>query len=122
MLTLPKSKLVGLAPSREVAATPVPLTGIAKGEPGALLVSDTDPFTRPAEVGEKTTLKDEFLPALIDVGKVRPVILKPAPVALPAEIVSVAVPLFVMVIVCELLVPVVTFPKLTLVGLDEICG
>lgn len=122
MLTLPNAILEGFAPNRKVAATPVPLTGIESGEPGALFVSDTDPLTRPADVGEKTMLNDEFLPARIEVGNVRPLILMPAPVGLAAEIVRVAVPLFVTVIVCELLVPVVTLPKLTVDGLVEICG
>lgn len=122
MLTLPNVRLVGFAPNRKVAATPVPLTGIESGVPEALFVSDTVPFTSPAVVGENRMLKDEFLPARIEVGNVSPLMLMPAPVALAAEIVSVALPLFVMVIVCELLVPVVTFPKLTVVGLAAICG
>jgi hypothetical protein len=122
MVTLPKFKLAGLAPRRKVAATPVPLTGIAKGEPGALSVSETDPLTSPPEVGEKTTLNEVLLPAATDAGSERPLMLKPAPVTLAAETVSVAVPLFVRVIVWELLVPVVTFPKTAVVGLAEICG
>jgi len=122
ILTFPNARFVGFAPSRKVAATPVPLTGMESGEPGAVFVSDTDPFTRPADVCENTMLKEEFLPARIDVGSVRPLMLIPAPVGLAAEIVRVAVPLFVTVIVCELLVPVVTFPKLTVDGLAEICG
>lgn len=121
-MTLPKSRLVGFAPNESVAETPVPLTGMDNGDPEVLFVSDTVPFTSPADAGEKTTLNDEFLPAAIDVGSVRPLMLTPAPVALAAEIVSVAVPLFVTVIVCELLVPVVTFPNPTVVGLVEICG
>jgi hypothetical protein len=122
ILTLPKFKLVGFAPRRKVAATPVPLTGIERGEPEALFVSDTDPLTSPVDVGEKTILNVEFLPTAMEVGSVRPLMLTPAPVGLAAEIVRVAVPLLVTVIVCELLVPVVTFPKLTVVGLVEICG
>jgi len=122
IITLPKVRLVGLALRRNVAATPVPLTGIERGDPEALFVSETDPFTRPAVVGANTMLNDELFPARMDVGRVRPLMLTPAPAALAAEIVSVAVPLFVTVIVCELLVPVVTFPKLTDVGLTEICG
>jgi hypothetical protein len=122
MVTLPKFKLAGLAPNRNVAATPVPLTGIANGEPGALSVSETDPLTSPPEVGEKTTLNEVLLPAATDAGSERPLMLKPAPVMLAAETVRVAVPLFVRVIAWELLVPVVTFPKAALVGLEEICG
>ena len=44
------------------------------------------------------------------------------PVTLICENVSVALPAFVSIIGCELLFPSVTVPKLTLVGLAEICG
>src|SRR6266446_3327389 len=36
IFTFPKLRIVGLAPSKNVAATPVPLMGIASGEFGAL--------------------------------------------------------------------------------------
>ena len=55
--TFPKPRLVGFAPTRKVAATPVPLKEIASGELGALLTSETEPVTLPAELGVKTTLK-----------------------------------------------------------------
>jgi hypothetical protein len=47
---------------------------------------------------------------------------KPVPATAICENVSVALPLFCSAIVCELLLPIVTLPKLTLVGLAEICG
>jgi hypothetical protein len=78
--TFPKLRFVGFAPSRKVAATPVPLKEIAKGEAGALLTRETEPVTVPAESGLKTTLKEALLPAAIVIGTVRPVMLKPAPV------------------------------------------
>lgn len=46
-----------------------------------------------------------------------PLALKPAPVALRPEIVTFAFPLFVSVVVSEVLVFTVTFPKLRLDGL-----
>ena len=55
--TLPKLKLVGLAVSWNVAATPVPLRAMAVGEFGALLTSDTLPVTLPVVLGAKVTLK-----------------------------------------------------------------
>ena len=97
-LVFAKVRLVGLAPSKKVAATPVPLSGIARGEPGALVVSDMEPLTVPATEGEKTALKAVFCPAATDAGTVRPLMLKPAPETLAPEIVRVAVPLFVKVI------------------------
>jgi len=77
--TLPKLKLVGLAPSRKVGATPVPLREIASGEPGALLTSEMDPLAAPAAPGEKTVLNVTLVLAAIVSGTVRPVMLKPVP-------------------------------------------
>jgi len=50
-------------------------------------------------------------------GTDRPVALNPAPLALIAEIVALAFPLFVTVIVCGLLLPTDTLPNATLPGL-----
>lgn len=121
VLTLPKLKLVGLAPSTCVAAEPVPLRAIAVGEPGAFVVSEMLPEALPAEVGAKTALNVALLPAEIVCGE-KPVILNPVPVALPCEIVRLALPVFFRVIVCELLLPVTTLPKPTLDGVTVSCG
>src|SRR5690349_7842417 len=77
--TFPKLRLVGFAPNRRVGATPVPLSEIAKGEPGALLTSEIEPVTTPTEVGENTALNEAVLPGVIVKGAVKPVVLKPAP-------------------------------------------
>jgi hypothetical protein len=87
-----------------------------------LLASETEPVTLPDEVGPKTTLKVVFFPAAIVAGTVSPVMLNPVPDTVACEIVSVAVPPFVKLIVCELLLPVTTLPKLALAGLAESCG
>lgn len=71
-LTFPKLKLVGLALSVIVDATPVPLKAIVAGEPGALLVMVTVPFKLPAVVGANTALKVVLAPAAKVVGVVRP--------------------------------------------------
>jgi len=119
--TFPKLKPVGLAPSNWVAACPVPLKGMASGELGPLLTRETDPLTLAVEVGAKATLKVVLAPAAIIVGVARPLILKPVPDTLAAEIVTLAVPLFFRVTVCELVSPTTTLPKLTLAGLTESC-
>src|SRR6266852_2794129 len=77
--TLPKLRLVGFAPSRKVAATPVPLRAIVSGEPGALLTKETEPVTLPPVVGAKAALNVVLPPAAIAAGTVRPVVVKPAP-------------------------------------------
>ena len=51
-----------------------------------------------------------------------PVVLKPAPATVTAEIVTLALPPLVRLIVCELLVPVTTLPKAALLGVAESCG
>src|SRR2546427_7868799 len=77
--TFPKVRLVGLAPSRKVAATPVPLSGIVRGEPGASLTKEIEPLTLPAVVGAKAALNVVLPPAAIETGTVRPEMVKPAP-------------------------------------------
>jgi hypothetical protein len=121
-LTLPKLKLDELSPSIRVAATPVPLREIVIGELGALLTSVIDPVTLPAALGPNTALNVVALPAPIVTGAVIPVVLNPAPENVTDEIVTVAVPPFVRLTVCELLVPVVTLPNAAVVGVAANCG
>jgi len=122
VFTLLKDKLLGVAPSRTVEAVPLPLNSMASGEFGALLTSETDPVTPPAAVGVNTTLTVVFPPAAIVFGNERPFVLKPVPVTLADEIVKLAFPPFESVIVCELLFPVITLPKLTLDGFAASCA
>jgi len=56
--TLPNAALAGLALS--CACTPVPLSGIDIGEPGALLVIETLPLALPLAAGENLAVKDVF--------------------------------------------------------------
>ena len=55
-------------------------------------------------------------------GAVIPVVLNPAPETVTEEIVTVALPPFVRLTVCELFVPVVTLPNAALVGVAANCG
>ena len=121
-LTLPKLRLDVLKLSSCVPATPVPLNAITSGELGALLVSETEPLTLPAALGVKTALNVTFEPVGIVTGALRPVMLKPAPVTVAREITTLAVPLFVRLIVCELLLPVETFPKAAVPGTAPSCA
>jgi hypothetical protein len=121
-LTLPNARLDVLSPRTRVAATPVPLSEIVVGELGALLTSVMDPVTLPAALGPNTALNVAALPAAIVTGAVIPVVLKPAPETVSDEIVTVAVPPFVRLTVCELFVPVVTLPKAAVVGVAANCA
>jgi hypothetical protein len=120
--TLPKLRLDVLKVSSCVPASPDPLNAIVNGELGALLVSEIEPVTAPAAPGAKTTLNVVFEPAGIVIGALRPVMLNPVPATAACEITRLAVPLLVRLIVCELLVPVETFPKLAVLGIALICA
>jgi hypothetical protein len=120
--TLPKLRLVGFGVSRKVAVTPVPLIAIVSGELGALLTSETVPVTLPAALGVKATLNVALFPAAMVSGTVMPVRLKPLPDTIACEIVTLALPALDSLMVCELLVPVTTLPKLTLDGVAASCG
>lgn len=67
--------------------------------------------------GVKTTLKVNACPGASVRGRVIPVVLKPLPLDVTAEMVTVAVPVLVSVTLCDALLPTVTFPKDRLVGL-----
>lgn len=121
-LTFPKLKLDELSPRMLVAATPVPLREIVVGELGALLTSVIDPVTLPAALGPNTALNVAALPAPMVSGVAIPVVLNPAPDTVKEEIVTVAVPLFVRLMVCELFVPVVTLPNAAVMGVAANCG
>src|SRR3989449_3381040 len=84
--TLLKLRLVGLAPSKNVAATPVPLRAMVRGEPGALLTMETLPLTLPAARSEEDT--SELPPPPPPIGRLTlgPVMLKPVPVTVACEI------------------------------------
>ena len=121
VFTLPKFRFVVLRLSECVDATPVPLSAIARGELGELLVITTEPLTAPAAVGAKVMLNVILPPALIVNGALIPETPNPAPVNVTCEIVAAAVPEFESVTVCELLCPVVTFPNAALFGLADSC-
>ena len=120
--TFPKLRLEVLSPNSLVAARPAPLSAMASGEFGALLVKVTEPVTAPAVVGANTALNVAEPPAPMFSGAVMPVVLKPVPATVTAEIVTVALPPLVKLIVCELLVPVTTLPKAALEGVAVSCG
>jgi hypothetical protein len=120
--TAGKLALVGIAASCGCSAMPLPLVTIASGVLGALLTSEIEPVTFPADVGANTTLNVALWPAAMLIGNARPEVLKPAPVTFALEIVRLALPPFCNVIVCELLEPIATAGKLALVGVAASCG
>jgi hypothetical protein len=113
--TLPKLKLVVLALSTNVVAVAVPVTGIERGEPGALLEIEMVPVSVPAAEGLNEALKVALLPAPMVDDEMLPT-LKPVPETLIPETVTLAVPVFLSVTVCELEAPAVMLPNEMLDG------
>ncbi len=106
--TEPKLTLAGLAPS--CPCVPVPDSAIEAGEPGALLTTEMLPLAAPAVVGAKVAVNEALLPAAIFIGIVAPLMLNPAPETVACVTVRVALPEFVSVIVCGVLLPTATLP------------
>lgn len=78
---------------------------------------ETLPVKLATEAGAKLTVKELFCPALSVAGTDKPAMLKPVLEALAAEMVTLAVPELLNVMVCVPLPPTGTFPKLKLEGL-----
>jgi hypothetical protein len=117
--TVPKLKLLGLTSSNWLAVVAVPLRGIVMGELGALLDTEIEPVSVPAAVGLNVAVKVALPPAaIVDEGDILEA-LKPVPVADIADTVTLEVPVFFRVIVCELVLPVATLPNATLVGVAD---
>jgi hypothetical protein len=117
---LPKLTLAGESVIVVVAAVPVPLSATLAGEFGALLTIETAPLALPAACGAYCTVIFPLCPGVKVIGRVIPLTLNPAPVAAAWDIVKFALPLFLICIVCELVFPVSTEPKLALPGVTLI--
>ena len=86
------------------------------------MVSVIEPLAAAAEEGANVAVNVALPPAVIFVAVLSPAWLNPVPETLIWEMLRVVFPLFVRVIVCELLLPTVTVPKLTLEGFAAICA
>jgi hypothetical protein len=115
-VTLPKLRLVGLAPSVP-GVTPVPDSGMVSVGFEALDVIVRLPLALPADDGVNETLKVALCPAVSVTGVVIPLKLNPEPLIPTDEIVTVVPPVLVTVSDRDCLFPTVTLPKLRLVGL-----
>lgn len=96
------------------ACIPVPESEMLIGEFVALLVTVTVPDTVAADPGVKVTPRVAVCPAPIICPAATPDALNPAPVALTVPIVTVELPLFVSVTLCELLLPTATLGNVRL--------
>jgi hypothetical protein len=97
--TLPKLRLAGLK-AKAPALPPVPESATLRLGTELFDVNMRLPETVPLADGVNVTLKVRLCPAAKVVGKLSPVVLKPAPLSVAAEILTVAPPVFVRVSVC----------------------
>lgn len=102
-------------------AVPVPDKAITSGEFVALLVTVMLPLALPTDDGANVTLQEVDCPAARLKGKPMEQMLKPAPLGVTCEIVTLEFPELVSVTLCVALVPVVRLPKLNDVGFAESC-
>lgn len=116
-----KLRLVGFALRSEFAVEPLPDRLITRGDGSAFVFRVMDPLEVAVEVGVKMALKATLPDPPMVVEVERPLMLNPVPAALTCENRIMLLPLFLSVMVCELLVPMTTFPKLTLTGVAVIC-
>lgn len=114
--TEPNAIDVGFAVTNP-SATALPLSGIVRVglEPSEVIV--TDPFALPVEDGANFTLKLTLWPEFKVVGRVRPLMVNPAPDAEAAEIFTLDPPELVNVSEIVWLLPTTRVPKLTVDGL-----
>ncbi len=115
-VTLPKLRLVGLAPSVP-GVTPLPDKGMVRLGFDALDVRVRLPLALPPDDGVNETLKVALCPAVSVTGVVMPLKLNPEPLIATCEIVTLLPPVLVTVSDKDCLFPTVTVPKLRLVGL-----
>ena len=118
--TLPKLRLVGLAPSCP-ETVPVPESGIEILGFAALLVTDTLPLSDPLAGGVKFTFTVTLCPADRLMGSVKPLTLNPVPEAARFETCTDVVWLFCRVRGSVLVLLTCTLPKFMLVGLAASC-
>lgn len=121
-LLLPKATFPKLTLDGETetpACVPVPLSGMAVGDPERFVLTEMLPVRLPGEVGANAALNVMLLPG-VSVCATKPVTLNPVPVTLSEEITRFAVPVFSRVIGCVAVVPSATLPKVTLEGVTDI--
>jgi hypothetical protein len=116
-VALPKLKLDGVM--LNAACTPVPVTGMTELAP-CVFETVTFPLMFSLLVGLKLTVIDAACEGVKVTGIVIPEILTSLAFTVTWEIVTLMVPVFVMLTLCEPELPAVTLPKATLDGLGVI--
>lgn len=115
-VTLPKFSAMGATISCP-GAVPVPESGTLNVELDALELMVIPPVAFVADCGAKIALKVTLAPGLRTSGKLRPLMLNPAPATVACEIVTLEPPVFVSESIKVTLAPTCTLPKARLAGL-----
>jgi hypothetical protein len=113
--TLPKSKVAGLIPNWP-AAVPVPNREIVRFELEAFERTEMLPLALVEELGAKVTPKVKLCPGIRDSGRLKPLTLNPAPVALAWAMVTLEPPELVKLSDSVWLLPTWTLPKVRLLA------
>src|ERR1700730_8851052 len=100
-----------------MAPGPVPVRATPVGEFEPLLTKEIVPDAAPATVGANFAVRVLDCPLASVRGNVGPLMLNPGPLTLAWETVKLALPVLLSVIVCVPVLPVLTFPKGTVLGL-----
>ena len=108
----------GVPPPAPPVAAPAPDKEIIVGEPVALLDTDMLALALPAAVGANETVSVAVWLGVSIVPALTPLALKAPAGCVTPEIVTSALPVFVSVTFCELLLPTVKLPKATLAGFE----
>ena len=95
----PKLSDVGATDSCKVGASPVPDTATVVGDPGALLINDSEPENVVAEAGAKLSVNWPELHGASESGRARPLRENPGTPTVACETLKLAVPVFWIVIV-----------------------
>ena len=114
-MTVPRFMLAGESDSVPAVA-PVPLSATFTVGFEAFEVIDRVEVMAPAVAGANVTDRFTLEPAARVYGKVMPLRLKPDPVTLAAETLTLEPPVLDTVSVCVWLLPTVTFPRFMLLG------
>jgi len=117
-VTLPKASLDGLSESVP-GATPVPVSDIVSVGFDAFELIVTVPLALPVACGANVTVKVVFWDGFNVRGVAIPLNVNPVPVMLACDTLTAVPPVLVRVTVADWVVPVVTLPKASLVGLSE---
>lgn len=97
----------------------MPVSETASGELEASLVTVKVPDDAPDEVGANWICAVTLWPTPIEVARLPPVMVNPAPEMVAEETLTAAVPVFVMLKLCVALLPTATLPNETVVALGE---